>query len=254
MNPPIGHRILRFESLPSTNDYAKTAAFTTADHGTVILAEHQMAGRGQYGRTWASRPGESVLMSVVVFPSPTIRRPVLLTAWAALAVCRTVVELTGRTPSIKWPNDVLVEGKKLSGILIEQVSVGEQPPRVVVGIGVNVGQTAADFTAAGLPEATSLSMLCDNYPDRDIVAARILSNLAQSYQDLTVGRTVPLERDWIDALGVLDNAIRLSTTDGRCIDGRIRELSFTSIEVETEASVLRFEPESVRNIQSLIRQ
>ena len=152
----VGHRVLSAASLPSTNDFAKAAPFTPADCGTIVLADHQTAGRGQYGRVWLSRPGASVLMSVVLFPPVHLCRPVLLTAWAAVSVGRAVQVAAGVTPRIKWPNDLLVDGKKLAGILIEQVHVPGQPGRVVAGIGLNVGQTADELANAGLTEAASV--------------------------------------------------------------------------------------------------
>ena len=104
---------------------------------------------------WQCRPGDGVLLSVLLFPPPALRRPAVLTAWAAVAVCETVRRLTGLPARIKWPNDVLLRGRKVCGILIEQGR------GAVVGVGLNVRQTADDFAAAGLPSAASLSQFTD---------------------------------------------------------------------------------------------
>ena len=83
----------------------------------------QTAGRGQYGRVWTAPAGSSVLLSVLLFPPPALRRPTLLTAWAAVSVCETIQELANLSATIKWPNDVLINGRKVCGILIEQRTV-----------------------------------------------------------------------------------------------------------------------------------
>src|SRR5262245_2257463 len=104
----VGRRIVRHAALPSTNDHAANLAA-----GPVVLADEQTAGRGQYGRRWLAPPGSSILMSVLLFPPPPLRRPAILTAWAAVAVGETILQLTGRQAKIKWPNDVLLHGKKV---------------------------------------------------------------------------------------------------------------------------------------------
>src|SRR5439155_21260352 len=107
----------------NTRGAALAAADPDAD-GLVLVADDQLAGRGQYGRVWQSRPGSSLLMSVVLRPPPELRRPVVLTAWAAVAVADAIRALTGAQSRIKWPNDLLIRGKQVCGILIEQTGTG----------------------------------------------------------------------------------------------------------------------------------
>src|SRR5260370_6076431 len=104
-------RILVFDSVESTNTIALGLADDPANHGTVILAREQTAGRGQYGRSWLAPADSSVLMSVLLFPPPALRRPVLLTAWAAVSVCDLCRQLTGLPVRIKWPNDVMIQDR-----------------------------------------------------------------------------------------------------------------------------------------------
>src|SRR5262249_53884543 len=144
--------VLFFDRLASTSELAARLALDAKNDGLVILAEEQTAGRGQHGRVWLSPPGTSVLASVLLFPPPELRRPAVLTAWPAVSVCETIPVLTGLQAQIKWPNDVLIRGKKVCGILIEQGK------GTVVGIGLNVNQTAEHFEEAGLPLAGSLAM------------------------------------------------------------------------------------------------
>src|SRR5260370_14222896 len=146
----IGRKVLVYDCVESTNTFAAALANSPDSQQLSILAGEQTAGRGQHGRTWTATPGSSVLLSLLLFPPDFLRRPAILTAWAAVSVCRTIQELTGVEATIKWPNDVLLLGKKVCGMLIEQ-SRG-----TVVGIGLNVRQTHQDFAAAGLV-ATSLN-------------------------------------------------------------------------------------------------
>ena len=116
----IGRQVLVYDSLSSTSDVASALALDSAHEGTVVLAEFQTAGRGQFGRVWQSVPGSSLLVSVVLQPPAALRRPVILTAWAAVSLVRAIQELTGLQPRIKWPNDLLIDRRKVCGILIEQ--------------------------------------------------------------------------------------------------------------------------------------
>src|SRR5262249_15022573 len=147
----LGRRVLVFDQLESTNSYAVGLAPDPENNGLVILAREQTAGRGQHGRTWQCPPESGVLMSLLLWPPPALKRPALLTAWAAVSVCETIRMATGLNAKIKWPNDVLIRGKKVCGILIEQ---GQG---TVVGIGLNIHQSADSLARASLPLAGSLA-------------------------------------------------------------------------------------------------
>src|SRR5262245_1276165 len=108
----IGRRVLIFDRLESTNATALELAASEPD-GLVVLADFQTAGRGQYGRLWQARPGSSLLMSVALRPPAELSRPVVLTALAGVAVGDAILALTGQQARIKWPNDLLVRGKKV---------------------------------------------------------------------------------------------------------------------------------------------
>src|SRR5205807_10605382 len=116
-----------------------------------------------------------VLLSVLLFPLADLRRPVVLTAWAAVSVCETILECTRLQAKIKWPNDVLLQGKKVCGILIEQ-SRG-----TVVGIGLNVNQSSEHFVAADLPDAASLAILTGKILDRRHILEVLIANLDEGY-------------------------------------------------------------------------
>src|SRR5579871_2543608 len=156
----VGRRVLVYDRTDSTNERAAERAGSIANDGLVVLAREQTAGRGQHGRTWQCPPGSGVLLSVLVHPPPEIRRAAILTGWAAVAVCETIRQATNLQARIKWPNDVLLDGRKVCGILSElrasPLRLGEDPPQwaAIVGIGLNVNQPAEAFQSPGLELGT----------------------------------------------------------------------------------------------------
>jgi BirA family biotin operon repressor/biotin-[acetyl-CoA-carboxylase] ligase len=240
----VGRRVLVFESVRSTNDMAAELAADPENAGTVVIADHQTAGRGQYGRAWQSRPGTSLLMSVLLFPPEELKRPVVLTAWAAVGVAEAVRTLTGVQARVKWPNDLLVRGKKVCGILIEQGR------GTVAGVGLNLNQSAEDFAAAGLPDATSLALAAGAAVDPRAAAVAVIRQLDEEYDRLLAGELVPLEADWKWRVGLLGRQVVAELADGSAIGGRLRDLTFAGVEVEvgeSAAEVLR--PELVRQLR-----
>ncbi|MCT4686468.1 biotin--[acetyl-CoA-carboxylase] ligase [Vallitalea sp.] len=134
----IGNKIINFDKLDSTNQQAKKLALEGASNGTVIIAEEQTAGKGRRGKMWVSPPGTGIWMSVVLRPSVMPENASMLTLVAGLAVCKAVREITNLEASIKWPNDIVVNGKKICGLLTEMNSEIDFINFVVVGIGINV--------------------------------------------------------------------------------------------------------------------
>src|SRR5262249_32746814 len=162
----------------STNTRAATlAASDECGDGDVLIADQQSAGRGQYGRVWQSRVGSSLLMSVVLRPLVELRRPVILTAWAAVSVAEAVLALTGAQARTRWPNDLLVRGKKVCGILIEQSGSNAGGITTVVGIGLNLTQTTDEFADANLPDATSLGIVSGASIDARTAAGVVIRKL-----------------------------------------------------------------------------
>jgi len=238
----LGRMILLYDVVPSTNDLA--ASFSDENAGTVFVADHQSSGRGQYGRVWQAAPGTSLLLSVLLFPPPELRRPVILTAWAAVAIAEAIRELAGAEARIKWPNDLLVGGKKVCGILIEQ-SRG-----VVAGIGLNLNQTEKDF--AELPDATSLGMLASRPIERDAALEAVVRHLDAGYGHLLAGERNALEADWKRRIGLLGKGVRIEATDGAMHFGRLRDMAFDGIELDAaDGGVRVLKPESIRGITEI---
>ena len=169
----VGREIVVFEETDSTNDLAARAGHDGAAGGLVIFAERQRAGRGRLGRRWTAPPHRALLFSVLLRPAvmdvPAARWSEL-TFCAALAVAETAEWATGRPARIKWPNDVLVEGRKVAGILLERHQQ-PAPGFVVAGIGLNVLQAPEDFPPELRERAGSLAMLA--LPGRTVERRRV---------------------------------------------------------------------------------
>ncbi len=150
----LGSTVLRFESLPSTNDLAREMAQSGEGEGIAVLAVQQTEGRGRHGRSWSSPPGEGLYVSLVLRPDIKPADSPVITLAAAVAVAETL-EQDYQVPSdIKWPNDVLARGRKICGILVESAIEANKLLYAIMGIGVNLGQR--EFPEEIKATATSL--------------------------------------------------------------------------------------------------
>jgi BirA family biotin operon repressor/biotin-[acetyl-CoA-carboxylase] ligase len=166
-------KVLRFESLPSTNTELARMASEGAAEGVAVLADEQTAGRGRLQRTWSSPKGAGLYFSILLRPRIPVDRWPLITFMAALAVGDALQEATGLRTDIKWPNDLLSGERKICGILSEAI---ETPAgrAVIVGIGINL-------TPSAFPEATSVAEATGVKPDREAILAALLSALTRWY-------------------------------------------------------------------------
>lgn len=204
----IGGRILYHGQVGSTMDEARLLAEAGEPEGTVIIAEEQTAGRGRFNRAWVSPPGENLAFSVVLRPAQAQLRYVNMAA--TLAVAGAAEALTGLQPTIKWPNDVRLGGRKLSGILIE-TSMSEAGLRyAVLGIGLNVNMDPSRF-----PEiaqlATSLLRETGRKADRTRVLQEVLARLDDLYQVVQGGGSL-LSR-WASRLETLGKVVQVRWRD-----------------------------------------
>jgi BirA family biotin operon repressor/biotin-[acetyl-CoA-carboxylase] ligase len=241
----IGQRVLVFDTLASTNTTAaEFAAFADSD-GLVVIANNQTSGRGQYGRVWQSRPGSSLLMSVVLNPPLELRRAAILTAFAAVAVADAIYSLTGVQARIKWPNDLLLRGKKVCGILIEQ-----HGSIAILGIGLNLNQTAEEFVASGLPDATSLGMALGELFEVRMAASAVIQRLDREYDRLRSGERIAVEADWKWRIGLLGRQVDVELMDGSVIGGRLMEMEFDRLELHGGNGLIQIiVPETIRHIR-----
>ncbi|MBF0528482.1 MAG: biotin--[acetyl-CoA-carboxylase] ligase [Deltaproteobacteria bacterium] len=173
-------RLEHHQLIASTNTRAMDLALDNFPEGTLVWAESQSAGRGRWGRTWHSGPGASLSFSLILQPYP-LNRPSLITLVAGLSVAEAIRQVTGYFPEIKWPNDLLINGKKMAGLLAELDS-GTRPPRfVVLGIGLNVNLTAEDIPLELRDTAGSLLIATGKTWERIDLLAAILEKLEYYY-------------------------------------------------------------------------
>lgn len=214
----VGQCVVYYPAIGSTNDEAKRLAETGAPEGTLIIADHQTAGRGRLERQWWSPPGSSLLLSLVFRPaflSP--HQAHRLTMVCSLAVCDAVAEVTGLAAAVKWPNDVLVDGRKVCGLLAELGIAGSQLDYVVVGIGINVN---VDFEDDDLPvlmaPATSLKAEAGREVSRLAVLAAFVRYVEARYERLRAG-ALPHE-EWQARLVTVGQEVQV-TMPGRVLTG-----------------------------------
>ena len=138
----IAGEVFLYDTIDSTSIVAKEIAGTGAGHGTVVIAEHQTAGRGRFGRCFHSPGKRGIYMSIILDPARIgLSEPTLVTVFASVAVCEATEALCAKTPQIKWVNDVFLDGKKICGILTEAAA-----RRIIVGIGINFSTTPDEFS------------------------------------------------------------------------------------------------------------
>lgn len=182
----VGRELHCFAEVDSTNTYLKKLALTGAEDGAAAVADCQTAGRGRMDRTFQSPRGKGIYLSVLLRPELPPERLLPVTALCGVAVSRAVERVCGVQPRLKWPNDPVVNGRKLCGILTEMALEGESGrlQYLVLGVGVNVGQTAADFTPDVAAIATSVNEAAGRGVSRSALAAALLEEIDRLYAAL----------------------------------------------------------------------
>jgi BirA family transcriptional regulator, biotin operon repressor / biotin---[acetyl-CoA-carboxylase] ligase len=199
----LGRPMVLLAETSSTNDVATRAARDGAPHGATWVAEQQTRGRGRRGHAWLSPPGEGLLFSVLlrVACAPARIPPIALVA--GLAVRDAVAAASGASIGIKWPNDVLVGGRKVAGVLVEAVTVGSRVEAIVIGIGINVHTRS--FPAEIADTATSIALVASpsSAPlERAAILASVLAALDRDVH-IVVGRGLGLLRGRLEQADAL---------------------------------------------------
>lgn len=217
----------------STNDDAKALAREGAPHGTLVIADSQTAGRGRSGARWHSPAGENLYLSLVLRPRVAASAVAPFTLVAGLVVAGAVDERTSRPALVKWPNDVHVGGKKVSGILVEGQVRGDALSSIVVGLGVNV--TTSSFPPPLDMTATSLSMLGARDCDRAGLAAAIAVGLIDAAEQFAREGLAPFARELAARDALVGRRVRVGDVQGSAlgIDAEGRLLISTDAGVTT---------------------
>ncbi|WP_145408864.1 biotin--[acetyl-CoA-carboxylase] ligase [Paenibacillus xylanexedens] len=177
----FGRKAVILQSTSSTQADVQQLADEGVSEGAVVLAEEQTSGRGRYGRSWYSPPGKGIWMSILLRPQQPLRNTPQLTLLTGLAVCRAIRSFTGVDAGIKWPNDVLVNGRKVCGILMESALEDHELRYCIAGIGVDVNFDKQDYPEELSAIATSLQIETGKSVDRTLLTAAILTELEQLY-------------------------------------------------------------------------
>lgn len=218
----FGAKIFAFETIDSTNNCAKAVAGCGAVEGTVVIAEHQTNGKGRHGRIWQSSPNENLMFSIVLRPKLSPEGLNLLPLYVAVAVSDAIERLTGIALECKWPNDLLINGKKVAGILIEGSFKQNSVDYVVVGVGINVNQLR--FPGEIESTATSLRLEAGKEVDRIPLFREILLSMETMYKDSsTTGFRSVIPR-WLSHSRMINRTISVSQ-QGSVFSGTVKGLS-----------------------------
>jgi BirA family transcriptional regulator, biotin operon repressor / biotin---[acetyl-CoA-carboxylase] ligase len=192
----------------STNDTALSLCEAGVPEGTVVVADVQTKGRGRRGRNWTTTKGKSLALSIVLRPDLRAEALPGITLAAAVAVARTL-EAFQFHPLIKWPNDILLSGKKVCGILTETAPKKDKIIPVILGLGINLNQRAADFPKDLRPIATSLYRVSRRRIDRLLFLQNFLPQMETAYQWILMGRFSKVLSEWRKRSATLGNRVRI---------------------------------------------
>ena len=248
-------RPLRFvESIGSTNSAALTWAHHGAPEGAVLATDHQTEGRGRWGRGWSSSPGKLLQFSLVLRPTIPLEGLGLITTALGVACADAVESTCGLETTIKWPNDVRVNGKKLAGILVESQLAGAALEVTIAGMGVNVGWTRSEIPEEIADDATSLAAELEGtgreVPSRAALLAAILLRFEELYRPLPAGAP-----DLVDAAtrrsDVLGHEVVVGLSDDRTVEGRaVRLLPTGELELETQDGTMALAVGEIRRLRT----
>ena len=189
----IGQQIIVLEQTGSTNDAILQVATANSDEGLVLFAEHQTAGRGQRGNRWESAAGKGLWFSILLRPKIEINDSARLTIWAIETISDAIRTELSLEPSIKLPNDIQLQGRKVAGVLVEMRAQENAPHLAIVGIGINVNQSMEDFPPELQSRAISLALALHRPVDRQKFAVAVLRNLDRTYRKNFVTEVTTLQ-------------------------------------------------------------
>jgi BirA family biotin operon repressor/biotin-[acetyl-CoA-carboxylase] ligase len=218
----FGKKIFVYETLDSTNACAKALADTGAPEGTVVISEHQTAGRGRQGRSWHSQPGHNLLFSVILRPGLEKDKAGLLPFFAAYSAALAIEQHTGSKCECKWPNDIMINGKKCCGILMENCFQSNSIDFTIAGIGLNINQE--NFPVELKNKATSLKSECGRGFDRPAIFRQIMRTMESVYSEFISEHSGNILEKWKSHANMFGKNILIDVS-GRKISGKAVDLS-----------------------------
>lgn len=214
----IGKEVLYFDTVDSTNNKLRLLALEGAEEGTVVIADEQSGGKGRRGHVWSSPKSTGLWMSVLLKPDITPQEASRITLVAGLSVCQGINALLGINSGIKWPNDILIDDKKICGILTEMNAQIDNVEFVVVGIGVNVNIEV--FPEELKEVAVSLRQVIGDKVKRSEVATAIIERLEENYNKYTQEGFLALKAEYEESCITLNREVKVIAKDsfnGRAI-------------------------------------
>lgn len=210
-------RVVQLERVDSTQTIAFGLAADGAADGTVIVADYQASGRGRRGRTWEAAPGQSLLSTILVRSRLPVAQSPAYSLVAAVAVAETLARTAALAARLKWPNDVLIAGRKIAGILLESRIVGDASAAVVaVGIGINLAQRA--FPAALAARATSVAIETGRVIARDTVLSALLQAFDEWRGRLEGEGMSPVRARWLALADTIGRRVSIDGVTGVAVD------------------------------------
>jgi BirA family biotin operon repressor/biotin-[acetyl-CoA-carboxylase] ligase len=219
----IGRDIRVFEQTTSTNDVIEKLAHDGVKEGVVVFAESQTKGRGRLGRPWVSPGRKGLWLSVLLRPDLRPQETTQLTVASATALRRAIQSETGLDPEIKWPNDILIRGKKVAGILTELSAELDRVKHVILGIGLDVNQNVNEFPAELRKTATSLKIETGKILSRPELATAILRELDCDYARVGGHFFADVADEWEAHCTTIGRAVTIQI-GGRRVSGRAESL------------------------------
>lgn len=230
----LGTRFHYFAELDSTNTRARELAESGAAEGEIVIAESQTQGRGRLGRRWESPPLSNLYLSIILRPGLPPKHAPQITLAAAVALVETVGSFLPRPPVIKWPNDILIDGKKLAGILTEAACDTECVQYVILGIGLNLNYRAETMPETLRQRATSMADMAGENLSRETVLVRLIHDLDRCYGELEESGFAALRPRWETHFGLRGRRVRVELGD-QTIIGRAQGIDHEgALIVETD--------------------
>lgn len=192
----LGKNVIHKESLESTQTLAHQLALEGEKHGTIVVADEQTQGRGRVSRKWFSPKGKSISMSMILRPNILPYLAPQLTLLTATVLANVLDEHCNVKPQIKWPNDILINDKKMAGILTEMQAEQDQVLYVIIGIGMNINHTKDDFSDDLLKKATSLRIETNKSWEMLPIIQEILTTFEHKYSNFLERGFDPVKHDW----------------------------------------------------------
>lgn len=211
-------RIYHFDTINSTNEYAKRLALQGGEEGDIVISEEQTEGKGRIGKSWFSPKGENIYTSIILKPNISVDLLPLITIMAGVATVLSIEKFSSNiSPKIKWPNDILINKKKVAGILTEGFNLGSSNQFIILGIGINVNIPIENFPKELKDKATSLFIEKKCKMDKEILLKTLYQEIDIWYNHLKCNNIEKIIEKWENYSCTLGKQVITEKTSGEAI-------------------------------------